>query len=113
VGVLAVTLGATLPALIGSDLHDADGRTHRGLILQGLPVLAAPGGELGTLRERALAADLGVIDFPTHGQQTTDYREFGNELAQLRAADIRYLGLIVYGPRRAVNKLTGHLRLLR
>jgi hypothetical protein len=113
VGVLAVTLGATLPALVGSDLRDADGGTHRGLIVQGLPVLAAPTSELTALRDRARVADLGVIDFPRHGQKTTDYDEFGDELARLPAGDITYLGLLVFGPRRAVGKLTGHLRLLR
>ena len=113
VGVLAFTLGATLPALVGAELLDADGDRHPGLIPLGLPVLAAPSSELSALRDQARATELGVIDFPTHGQKTTDYDEFRMQLAQLPASRIKYLGLLIYGPRRVVSKLTGRLHLLR
>jgi hypothetical protein len=113
VGVLALTLGATLPDLVGAELLDADGDRHPGLIPHGLPVLAAPSSQLSTLRDQARAAELGVIDFPTNGQQTTDYDEFRRQITQLPASTIKYLGVIIYGPRRAVSKLTGRLPLLR
>lgn len=112
-GVLALTLGATLPDLVGPELLDADGVSHPGLIPNGLPVLAATTSELSTLRDHARAAELGVIDFPTYGQETTNYDEFRAQLAQLPARQITYLGLIIYGRRRAVSKLTGRLPLLR
>lgn len=113
VGVMALTLGATLPGLVGADLVDADGERHPGLISRGLPVLAAASDALGPLRRRALEAELAVIDLPSAGQQTTDYEAFRAHVAQLRASELTYLGLIVHGPRRAVAKLTGRLPLLR
>lgn len=41
VGVLALTLGATLPALVGADLIDADGERHPGLIPCDFPIASS------------------------------------------------------------------------
>jgi FAD/FMN-containing dehydrogenase len=112
-GVLALTLGATVDGLAGADAVDADGEVHPGLIPMGLPVLAAPRGQLGDLRARAVDAGVGVIDFPTFGQQTTDYEAFRALVAQTRNAELEYLGVALHGPRRAIARLTGNLRLLR
>ena len=111
--VLALTLGARAPELAGADFADGDDQTHPGLIPIGLPVLKAPRDELGDLRARAAAAGLGVIDFPTFGQQTTDYEAFRAAVADTPAAQLEYLGLAVYGERRPVGRLTGNLSLLR
>jgi len=111
--VLALTLGARAPALVGPDLVDADAQVHPGLIPMGLPVLRAPRAELGALREEAGTAGLGVIDFPTFGQQTNDYEAVRAEVARTPTAALEYLGLVVHGPRKAVARLTGRLSLLR
>jgi hypothetical protein len=111
--VLALSLGARAPTLVGEDFRDADGESHPGLIPIGLPVLRAPRAELAGLRERARAAGLDVLGFPTFGQQTNDYDEFRARVARVPTARLQYLGLAVCGPRRAVRKLTGSLPLLR
>ncbi len=74
--VLAVTLGARAPGVLGSDIDDADGARHPGLIDRGLPILKAPGSELAALRARALERDVEVIGFLRFGQATTDYEEY-------------------------------------
>jgi hypothetical protein len=109
--VMAMTLGTKVPDLVGEDFEDAGGERHPGLIVTGLPVLRAPGGELPALRARAVAADVGVIGFPVSGQQTTDYEAFRATVAE--TAELEYLGLAFYGPTRAVRRLTGSLGLLR
>jgi hypothetical protein len=111
--VLAVTLGARVPALIGAAFRDADGDEHPGLIDRGLPILRAPGAGLPDLRARALAAALTVIDMPTFGQQTNDYDTFRGQVGETATAELRYLGILVCGPKRAVNRVTGSLALLR
>jgi hypothetical protein len=111
--VLALTLGAREPGLVGPDLIDADDETHPGLIPLGLPVLRAPRGELVRLRTDAGEAGLEVIDFPTFGQQTNDYEEVRRWVAQTPTAELEYLGVAVHGPRRAVGRLTGSLALFR
>jgi hypothetical protein len=113
-GMLAITLGDTVAGLPGAALIDADGDVHPGLIPQGLTVLRAPADRLSDLRAQAAASeDVGVIDFPTNCQQTTDYDEVRRRVAGIPAADLRYLAILLYGPRRAVSRLTGNLALLR
>jgi hypothetical protein len=111
--VLAVTLGARAPGLLGGDVDDADGAHHPGLIDRGLPILKGPASDLGALRARALEAGVEVIGVPRFGQETTDYGEFRDRLAETPTAELDYLGLLLSGPKRAVNKLTGSLPLLR
>ena len=113
-GMLAVTLGATVADLPGAALVDADGDAHPGLIPQGLLVLRAPANRLSQLRAQAAASeDVRVIDFPTDCQQTNDYDEVRRRVAAIPTADLRYLAILLYGPRRAVSRLTGNLALLR
>jgi Protein of unknown function (DUF2000) len=53
------------------------------------------------------------IDFPTDCQQTNDYDEVRRRVAAIPTTDLRYLAILLCGPRRAVNRLTGNLALLR
>jgi hypothetical protein len=111
--VLAVSLGARSPDLLGRDIDDADGARHLGLIDRGLPILKAPAAGLAALRARAVDAGLEVIGFPRFGQATTDYEAFRERVAHTATADLDYLGLLLSGPKRTVDKLTGSLPLLR
>lgn len=111
--VLALSIGARFPGLPGPDLVDSDGAVHPGLIPMGLPVLSAPVDQLGGLRTAAHDAGLHVIDFPTAGQQTTDYVAFADVVADTPTAGLDYLGIALCGPSKRVRKLTGGLPLLR
>jgi len=111
--VIALTVGALVPDLQGEDVVDADGAIHPGLIPIGLPVLKAPAGTIGALRERAVEAGLVVVDFPAPGQQTTDYEAFRHAVSTTRAAELEYVGVAVIGPKKRVARITGQLALLR
>ena len=111
--VLALTLGAREPGLVGADFVDADAEPHPGLIPIGLPVLRAARADLVDIRRRAAADGVGVVDFPVFGQRTNDYDEFRGMVAATPAAELSYLGVALSGPRRAVGRLTGRLALLR
>ena len=111
--VLAVSIGARFPQLPGRDLVDADGSAHPGLIPMGLPVLSAPAERLTALRAAALDKGLDVIDFPTSGQQTTDYDAFAAAVAASPTAALTFLGVALCGPSKPVRKLTGGFPLLR
>ena len=65
--VMAMTLGAKVPALVGDEFVDGAGERHPGLITTGLPVLRAAADELPRLRAKALEAEVGVIGFPALG----------------------------------------------
>lgn len=111
--VLALSLGARVPGLVGADLVDADGGIHVGLFPRGLPVLAASRAQLAVLRAAAVEAGVFVVDFPAAGQQTTDYAQLGEQVAQVAASEVDYIGVGVCGGGRAVRRLTGALSLLR
>jgi hypothetical protein len=111
--MVAVTVGATVDGLPGADLVDADGNVHPGLVAAGIPILAASRAELSDLRPRAVAAGVGVVDFPAFGQQTTDYGAVIERVGATPASELEYLGIALHGPGRAFRRLTGSLRLLR
>jgi hypothetical protein len=109
--VMAMTLGARVPNLVGEDFVDGGGERHPGLITTGLPVLRAPAADLPKLRAKAVEAEVGVVGFPAHGQTTNDYEAFRALVAGTPEPD--YLGLAFYGPAKVLRRLTGSLGLLR
>lgn len=111
--VMALTLGARHPYLVGEPLVDADGTDHPGLIPIGIPILGAPADDLPKLREKAERRGLDVVAFPAEGQQTNDYAEFQRRVHATSAQDIRYLGVMLYGSRREMGKVVGKYGLLK
>jgi hypothetical protein len=111
--VIALTLGKRHPGLAGVDLIDASGAAHPGLIPIGITVLGAPTVELVTLRERALSRRLDVVDFPAQGQETTDYAAFCASVAKVATSALIYVGVGIFGARKAVGKVVGRYALLR
>jgi hypothetical protein len=109
--VLAMTLGARTPQLIGDDFEDGAGQAHPGLIATGLPILGAAASEFPALRVRALERELLVVDLPAAAHTTNDYDVFRDEVG--RAPELEYLGVLISGPRRAVRSVTGQFGLLR
>ncbi len=110
--VMALTLGARHPDLVGEPLIDAAGNMHAGLIPIGIPVLGAPVDDLPRIREKAIEAGLTVIDFPAHGQQTTDYGEFRELMGATNPGDVRYLGVMLFGRKKKVGRIVGKYALL-
>jgi hypothetical protein len=111
--VLALTMGKRQPHLAGEALVDASGDAHPGLIPIGIPVLGAPADELPAIRGKAIAAGLEVVDFPVQGQQTTDYAEFRRLVSETNPEAIRYLGIMIYGPKKKVSRVVGRYSLLQ
>ncbi len=111
--VIALTLGKRHPHLAGADLVDASGCAHPGLIPIGIAVLAAPSEQLSGIRSRALERGIDVVDFPSQGQETNDYAEYGARVSEVTTEDLTYAGVGVFGPRKAVGKVVGHVPLFR
>jgi hypothetical protein len=92
---------------------NADGDIHFGLVWMGVSVLCASAEMLTQLRERALASDVEVIDFPIEGQQTTDYETFRRAVSLVPRSELRLVGLCLYGTKKSVTRLVGSLPLLK
>jgi hypothetical protein len=111
--VIALTLGQRHPGLVGPELVDASGDAHPGLIPIGIAVLAAARGDLAFLRAKAVGAGVDVVDFPVQGQETTDYVAFCSRVAAVETAQLAYVGVGLYGGRKAIGRLVGRFSLLR
>jgi|SRR5579871_6284530 len=111
--VMALTMGARHPHLVGEALTDALGNTHPGLIPIGIPVLGAPLQDLPGIRGKAIQAGLEVVDFPVQGQQTNDYGEFRRMMSVTTPDAIQYLGVMLFGTRKKVGRIVGKYSLLR
>lgn len=111
--VMALTMGMRQPQLAGEPLVDASGHAHPGLIPIGIPVLGAPADDLAAVRDKAIAAGLEVVDFPAQGQQTNDYAEFRRLVRQTDPAELRYIGVMIYGTKKKVSRIVGRYSLLR
>lgn len=111
--VLALTLGRRVESIIGPDLKDADGSTHVGITTVPIPILTATANEVKSLRNRAVGEQLLVVGFTDCAQRTRTYDDYAQLLEKATEDDLSYIGIAVHGPRKAVQKLTGSLPLLR
>jgi hypothetical protein len=113
--VLAMSLGSRLESVIGPDLKDADGSLHRGITTLPIPVLVADQDEVKQLRRRAhdSADDILLVDFTDCAQRSRTYDDYTERLAASGEEELSYLGIALFGPRKAIQKLTGSLPLLR
>jgi hypothetical protein len=111
--VMALTLGARHPGLVGDALVDATGMELPGLIPIGIPVLGAQKDELPRIRHKGIEAGVEVIAFPVQGQQTNDYAEFRRTLKEVETHRIEYLGIMLLGPKKKISRIVGKYSLLR
>lgn len=111
-GVLAVTLGHQVPALLPPDAVDASGGVHAGLITVPLPILVASRDLVKALRQRAHQhSGMTVVGFSDVAQHARSYEAYLAALATTPSEALGYLGIAVYGPKKALNKLVGNLSL--
>jgi hypothetical protein len=111
--VMALTLGKLHPELAGADLVDASGQAHPGLIPIGIAILSAPASAFADIRAKALRNGIATVDFPAQGQQTNDYAEFGARVREVATEELGYVGVCLYGSRKAVGKIVGKFPLLK
>lgn len=111
---LAVTLGERVEDINGEDATDGSGMVHPGLIPTGIAILQA---DANTIRETRLKAEgtesVFVADFTDAAQNPRDYGEYLRNISKIASQDLQYLGVGLYGDKKAVGKLTGGLALLR
>lgn len=112
--ILGMSLGARLDAPLGADLADADGVVHAGITSIPVPVLAADKQYLATLRVAAAGVDnLLTLDFTGVAQTSATYELYAESLAATRTVDAEYRAILLSGPRKVVERLSGNLPLFR
>ncbi|MEU9097630.1 DUF2000 domain-containing protein [Streptomyces sp. NPDC048361] len=112
--VVALTLGRTVPGLIGQDVKDADGGVHLGITLIPVPILKASAEKIAEIHRLADAdPDVITVGFSDLAQSCRTYDEYTDRMAQTPATDLAFSSIGLFGPRKPLNKLTGNLSLLR
>ena len=114
--MLGITIGKRLPEIVGADVTDASGQTHAGISM--LPISMLRGSEelLGALRLRLFEpefSELTVVDFSDVAQKINVYEEYAEKAAATPEREHSYYGIAICGSKKAVNRLTGMLPLLR
>ncbi|MEI7510778.1 MAG: DUF2000 domain-containing protein [Candidatus Peregrinibacteria bacterium] len=112
--VLALTLGKIVDGILGHDIQDKSGENHLGITNTVLPILKSNKENLTLLCEKAKSMEgIVVVDFSDVAQRTKNYEDYAEQLAETNAEDLRYLGIALFGDKKAVNSLAGSLPLLR
>lgn len=112
--VLAVTLGARIDDLVGSDVKDADGVAYPGIIYSPLPVLKAGMAEIGRIVEAGSGdQELFCAAFSSLAQSCKTYDEYIRRMSETPTNSLDAVAVALVGPKKKVNKLVGSLPLLR
>ncbi|MGF1471663.1 MAG: EamA family transporter [Rubrobacteraceae bacterium] len=113
-GVLAVTLGRDARSVVGPEVLDGSGRRHAGITKVPISILKAGGEVVRDIRLRAEGEEnLVVVDFTDAAQSSRTYEEYTCKMTGTPSDRLGYLGVALYGDKKAVNKLTGSLPLLK
>jgi hypothetical protein len=114
--VLALTLGNRIEGIIGPDLLDATGASHRGITNIAIPILKGSKELIKDIKQKTGStefSELFVVDFSSIAQTIMKYDQYAEQMSRLSAEAIDYLGIALYGDRNKVARLTGNLPLLR
>jgi hypothetical protein len=114
--IMGASLGKADPEVVGITPVDMDGNEHSGLIQFPVPILKSDSDTIQDIRKKALdtyGKDIDIIDFTDIAQKSMTYDDYLNNYKATAGDDIAYLGLTLCGPKKAINKLTGNLSLLR
>lgn len=109
--LLAMTLAARLPDLVGSSVEDAFGQTHPGMAQLPVTILGTDHTDLQHVRERLLGTSEIVAEFTRTALEARTYAEYARQLAQTAPSEIDYLGVGVLGDQKVVRRVTKGLRL--
>lgn len=113
---LGISLASQVNGLTGKKLKDMDGRVHEGVTNVPIPILALSKEELKDKYDEILEKndpEFKIIGFNDVAQKSLSYDDYEMNLASSEKAQINYLGICIYGPKKKVNKLTGNLKMLR
>jgi hypothetical protein len=112
--LLGVALGHHHEEVVGAPVQDASGAIHEGMCAHPIPVLRASADQLHDLRLQAAGREgVTVHDMNQVAQHSRTYEQYTATLGGTKPEDLEYLGLGLYGPRAAVDSLTGALALYR
>ena len=111
--ILGIALGDNIKDIRGKDLVDLEGNKHIGVVHIPVSILQSTPKEIKEIYKKAEEKELFVADFIDVAQKCKTYNEYIDTLPKTSIDEIGFLGIIIYGNKKIINKLTGNLPLLR
>jgi hypothetical protein len=111
--VMATGLALRHPEIVGPDLVTRDGQVLPGFTKVPIVVLSAREEPLTALAARAREKGLTTLVFLGRAQGMRSYEAYRDSVAGSDAADLDVDAVLLYGPRKPVNQVTGSLPALR
>lgn len=114
--IMGISLGKTMPEVVGADVMDQSGNKHLGIIEFPVPILKGNREIMKEIRQKLYQPgfeELTVVDFSDLAQGCKTYAEFIEKMGLVQEETLNYLGVAICGPKKKVNKLTGNIGLLR
>lgn len=114
--ILGCTLGKKRTEIVGEDVVDQDDRLHLGIINTPIPILAATKDQIKEIYRTAHALQdesMMIVGFSDLAQRCKTYEDYTAKMAQTSDDDLNYLGICLSGSKKAVNRLTGSLPILK
>ncbi|MBF4693073.1 DUF2000 domain-containing protein [Fusibacter ferrireducens] len=113
---LGISLASAVEGLTGKSVVDQEGHIYEGITNVPIPILALKGDEIKAKYDVLLEnqnPELKVYAFVDVAQKSLSYEDYEMKLARTKYADVGFLGLCIYGPKKMVNKLTGNIKMMR
>ena len=107
--VLSMTLGCRVSNIVSHE-------RHLGITQLPIPILGASQEKIKELRNYFHSLeieDLVLVDFSTIAQQSRTYDEYEREMYSANEDDLHYVGIGICAEKKAINKATGSLSLIR
>lgn len=112
VACLSFSLGAKESQAVAKPLMDKSNVLHGGLINIPISVLRASKKELSEFVKMANADDsLVMCDMNELAQNAKTFEEYESTLAETSNDNVTYRAIALYGGKKQLNKMTGHLKL--
>ncbi|MET1247739.1 DUF2000 domain-containing protein [Sporolactobacillus sp. STCC-11] len=114
--ILGCTLGKAFGEVVGNDIEDGSGFQHRGIVNLPIPVLSLTREGIMSIHREIkdrYSERVELIDFTTTAQRSRDYEDYTVKLHSTPTEDLNFLGICLYGEKKAVNHLTGSLPTLK
>ncbi len=114
--VMGITLGKSIPEVVGNDVYDKAGNKHLGIITFPIPILKGDIQTIKAIRQKLYQSefsDLIVVDFSDIAQVCKNYVEFISKMQSVTEAELNYIGIAICGTKKKINKLTGNMALLK
>lgn len=114
--VLGAALGKNYPDFIGENIYDNNKNCHKGIVKYPIPILKTTSTKINNMSQLLITEtdpEIEVIDFTDIAQKCLHYDEYKTTAIDTDTSSFNYLGILLYGNKKKINKLTGSMALLR